>query len=1173
MPVKLEAWPDSISDVRRVAVNSFGYGGTNAHILLEEATNSRYIRTMSKQIKPLIRTQLDTTNYSQVVSSYSKSRLFVVSARSKRAVIAVIKGIRKWVSERHHNTNFGFQDLEYTLSCRRSIMPYRFSFVAEDNLELFSATANDIDHQIRRIPPSIRIAFLFTGQGAQWYVMGRELMSNSTFRESFTASSKILQDFGASWDLIYELSLDEAASSIMESRISQPATTALQIALVDFLSDVGIQPQAVLGHSSGEIAAAYAAGFLSHRMALKVSYCRSLISGLCRKLIPIRGAMLMVGLGEHDVSRYIAGLRSGVISIACINSPISTTVSGDEPAILELKSKLDSAAVMNRKLKVDIAYHSHHMQKISQEYLQLLANLRESTPANPIPYISTVTATEKTAKFDSSYWVKNLISTVRYSDAVKHYCQTQQDSSRFGMVPAKHLLIEIGPHNALSSPTRQSIKDGYSNLDYLYLSTLIRQQDSIRSMLNMVGKLFENGAPVNFDAVRSLNVQSADPLAIQDLPSYPWDHSKLYWHESRLSRDYRLRQHAYHDLLGVRMTASTSLEPRWRHIIDIDRLPWLRHHVIDGTVVFPGTGYICMAIEAMRQLEAESRETMSTFVVRDVDFSKALSIPPSPEKIEMQLSLGIPSSISAGSGSTKRGFRVAALCREAIWFEHCRGTIYIYHGSTTELDSEPSPRNDPVDYRTLNRDAKHLKPLSSETFYQELATNGNFYGSSFATVTNLKISNRHGVFEMDIPDIASIMPANFMQPHIMHPAVLDAIMHSSLALHSQHHGSGSIMPTFVKEIIISSTIANKPGAHFVADIDFAPGFAHSSEVDISVSHDPRQEHGVGYGSVVEISGLRLQSLGNVLEDRTTSSDIREIGYRMVWKHDVDFLSSLLTDSPSPSAQSSMLPPNKRLDLLNKAALIYIDKCLREIGTGDFMPKRQHLKRLFDWMRIHRLAATNAHSTAASPQEAAKILMESYCQGVEGQLVSIIGENLPKILKKELDPFQLMLEGDVLFQFHTENGRWCHMHLEQYLDHLSFKDPHMSVLEIGGGTGSTTLSILERLSLHAQLERYDFTDVSTGLFDRAQTVLRKWSSVVQYKTLDIEHDPSKQGFRRPSAHDHWKETAGEQIYILERISKNAGESRIECIENLLGRRHIQPAAVLRYIRRRRTTFPV
>lgn len=793
MPIKLEAWPDSVSDVRRVAVNSFGYGGTNAHILLEEASNSRYTWTMSQQIEPLIRTQLNTTSYSQVVTSYSKSRLFVVSARSKKAVIAVIKGIRKWVSERHHNTSSRFQDLEYTLSCRRSMMPYRFSFVADDNLELFSATENEIDHQIQRIPPSIRIAFLFTGQGAQWYAMGRELMSNSTFRESFMTSNKILQDFGASWNLIYELSLDEASSIMMESRISQPATTALQIALVDYLSDVGIQPQAVLGHSSGEIAAAYAAGFLSHRMALKVSYCRSLISGLCRKLIPIQGAMLMVGLGENDVSRYIAGLRSGIISIACINSPISTTVSGDEPAILELKSKLDSAAVMNRKLKVDIAYHSHHMEKISQEYLQLLANLQQLTPANPISYISTVTATKKTESFDSAYWVKNLISTVRYSDAVKHYCQTLQDSSRFDMVPAKHILIEIGPHNALSSPTRQSINDGYSSLDYLYISTLIRHQDSTRSILNMVGKMFEIGAPVNFDAVRSLNVQSADPITIQDLPSYSWDHSKLYWHESRLSRDYRLRQHGYHDLLGVRITVSTSLEPRWRHIIDIDRLPWLRHHVIDSTVVFPGTGYICMAIEAMRQLEAESRETMSTFVARDVVFSKALSIPPSPEKIEMQLSLGIASSTSSGSGSTKRDFRVAALSREAIWYEHCRGTIYIYHGSNTELESEPSPGNEAIDYRPLKRDAKYLKLLSSESFYQELATNGNSYGSSFATVTNLKISNRHGVSEMDIPDIASIMPANFMQPHIMHPAVLDAIMHSSLALHSQYHGSMLIL--------------------------------------------------------------------------------------------------------------------------------------------------------------------------------------------------------------------------------------------------------------------------------------------------------------------------------------------------------------------------------------------
>ena len=1108
MPTKLEAWPDSISDVRRVAVNSFGYGGTNAHILLEETPNLRLIP--SQQIEPRIRTQLDTTSCSPAMPPYSKLRLFVVSARSKKAVIAVIKSIRKWVSERHDNSRFEFQDLEYTLSCRRSMMPYRFSFIAEDNSGLLSATENDVVDQIRLIPPSTRIAFLFTGQGAQWFAMGRELMSNPTFKESLMKSNKILQDLGASWNLIYELSLDEAASSILESRISQPATTALQIALVDLLSDIGIQPQAVLGHSSGEIAAAYAAGFLSHWMALKVSYCRSLISDICRRLIPIQGAMLVVGLGENDVSRYIADLRSGIVSIACVNSPSSTTVSGDEPAVLELKSKLDSAAVMNRKLKVDIAYHSHHMQKISQEYLQLLEGLRESTPTNLISYISTVTATKKTEGFNAAYWVKNLVSTVRYSDAVKQYCRTLQDSSRFGMAPAKHILIEIGPHSALSSPTRQSIEDGYSSLNYLYISTLIRQQDSVRSILKMAGKLFENGIPLNFNAVRSLNAQCADLKVIQDLPTYPWDHLKSYWHESRLSRDYRLRQHAYHDLLGIRITSSTSLEPRWRHVLDIDRLPWLQHHIVDSTVVFPGAGYICMAIEALRQLEAESRRTKSIFVARNITFSKALVIPPSPEKIEMQLSLGIPSSISASSGGTKRGFRVTALSREAIWYEHCRGIIYIYHGSTTELDSEPSLQNESIDYRPVHRDVGYLKPLSSEAFYQDLATNGNIYGTSFATVTNLRVADRHGVSEVYIPDIASSMPANFMQPHVMHPAVLDAVMHSSLALHSQHHRSGSIMPTFVKEIAISSTIPNEPGARLNANIEFAPGFAHSSEVNISVSHNLRREHGVEHGSVIEISGLKLQSLGDVL-DGITSSGIRKIGYRMVWKPDVDFLSSLRTDWPSPSAQPFMVPSNKRLDLLNGAALIYIENCLREIETGDFMPKRPHLKRLLDWMRIHRLASTDARSRAASPQRAEKILIDTYHLGVEGQLVSILGENLSKILKEESDPFQLMLEGDVLLQFYTENGRWCHRHLEQYLDHFSFKDPHISVLEIGGGTGSTTLSILERLSLNAQLERYDFTDVSTGFFDQAQRVLRKWSPVVQYKQLDIEQDPLRQGF--------------------------------------------------------------
>ncbi|KAL2044071.1 hypothetical protein ABVK25_012501 [Lepraria finkii] len=267
--------------------------------------------------------------------------------------------------------------------------------MATDHHDLASVLSRN-SSRVTEPPVNANVTFIFTGQGAQWSGMGRELISTqSTFKDSLLRSEQLLQELGAPWSLIGDILLSKACSGIEDGTIAQPATTALQIALVDFIYSVGIHPKAVLGHSSGEIAAAYAAGALSHKAAISVSYHRGCVAKICKRVLQTNGAMIAVGLGEVDIQTYIAQVPKGIVSVACVNSPSNTTVSGNEAAILDLQRMLNNDNIFNRKLKVNIAYHSPHLQVAAGEYGRLLEGIDSGVPNPAVRFFSSVTATEK----------------------------------------------------------------------------------------------------------------------------------------------------------------------------------------------------------------------------------------------------------------------------------------------------------------------------------------------------------------------------------------------------------------------------------------------------------------------------------------------------------------------------------------------------------------------------------------------------------------------------------------------------------------------------------------------------------------------------------------------------------------------------------------------------------
>ncbi|KAI8632481.1 putative polyketide synthase [Xylariaceae sp. FL1651] len=1130
IPQTLEPWP-STTTTRKAVVNSFGSGGTNAMVALE--SSERLLRKKVNGTNGTLNGNHITVNgvnggngVNNLVNlnettEISTSRLFVLSARSEHSLLHGQSDLRKWLIEQQDVASVNLGDLSHTLVARRSHFQWRSSVIASDVESLIEKLTAKEAAPTKASPRRTNV-FVFTGQGAQYFQMGYHLIATETdFAKSIHNSDQILQDLGASWSLAEELLKEESTSLLNDSTYGQPASTAIQLAIVDLLRSWEVVPSAVVGHSSGEIAAAYAAGVITHETAIRIAYERSFLASAAKKRNKHPGSMMAVGLGEKGVLEIIQSLSLTDLRVvvACVNSPSSTTVSGDAPAVLQLHEALKEKGTFARLLKVDTAYHSHHMQTVSKDYLSRLDGIRSEALVehSSVRFFSSVTGTEKLDGFGASYWVENLVNQVRFSQALDCLCRQVGGKEPFN-------FIEIGPHKALGGPIRQSVCHLQANgsIYYRYIPTLVRGENSRTSLMETGSSLYISGGKINIKTVASLGLPKASikkAKAVRDLPPYHWNHTQSYWNEPRLSRDYRCRRHPHHDLLGLRTLTSSDNEPNWRLIISLQALPWLKDHVVDKFVIFPGASYMAMAIEAVKQRTQDQHPNMAIkgYRLKNVSFKRTLSVPDDSNGVEVILNL------RQSNSCTGYDFCVSSNPDGEKWQIHCDGHISVEAQlDMDEVEQGRAAHSQKEAYAGELATARQTcsQTISKEELYAELTKVGNRYGPSFALVENARIADSKSVSTVVLPDIASTMPSGFMQPHVIHPAFFDALLHTCVLLFHRHESSsnGSVVPTFFSETFISSSILNQPGHKLQALCKLHTTYTSSSNFDLIAFQESTHEQGAqSIQPVLTLFNGELRVIGESQASDTSADASEQNVYTVRRGLDISSVTAKDLESiviPLQSDEVGMSPAEK-VTLLHSAASRYIDLAVKEIRQGGLKVQDDYRVDQFAWMSQYIDSEAGKLLLQQTPDSEETVRETLSKLGGEGELIMKLGSKLTGILTGETDPISILLDDDLLYRLYSSDEiARGNRYMAEYTKHLTFQRRGLRILEIGAGTGGATLPLFQQCSPNGEpfCAEYVFTDVSAGFFKNVrETKLKDWEQLINFQTLDLEADPVSQGF--------------------------------------------------------------
>jgi acyl transferase domain-containing protein/NADPH:quinone reductase-like Zn-dependent oxidoreductase/NAD(P)-dependent dehydrogenase (short-subunit alcohol dehydrogenase family)/acyl carrier protein len=699
VPTRLEAWPEC-SGPAYASVNSFGYGGTNAHALLQAAPER-------------------THEVDGVAKRSQWPLLLPVSARSDEALQDVAQRYHTFLRGPGRQTTL--QDLAYSLCFRRSHHDHRAAMVAyriEEFEEGLRALAHGEPSPLVSKSDGVSVGdggcvFVYTGMGPQWWGMGRELVEHEpVFRRAVEKCDAIFSCFSP-WRLWEVFTCPLEKSRMAATEVAQPANFTLQVALTALWESWGITPAAVVGHSIGEVAAAYVSGALTLEQALRVSYHRSRL----QQTQAGRGGMLAVGLSESEAMELIRDTALDV-SVAAVNSMSSVTLAGTPEALQEIAAVMERRQVFHRLLKVEVAYHSQQMDPLESELVAALSTL--APRATRIPFYSSVTGKRMSGEeLSASYWWRNMRETVRFADVMQ------------ALTSGGHkLYVQVGPHPVLATAIKESFQQ--AGVRGETVASLYREKPEMQQMVAALGTLYSAGKDVDWTAVAP-----ADGEFVK-LPSYPWQKA-VYWYESSKSHQDRLGNDG-HVFLNDDLHSPL---PSWEVEANDAFFPYLKDHMIDQTAVFPGAAYVEAGLAVHRQVLSQA-----SYRLEEIALHRLLAIDPKDVRILH---------LRYDPGTKKYAVYSRSKSEGTAWELHATG----------RLVPGPAASGRRVDLGELMASCPEELPAAG--FYTALQRSGFCYGPACQTIAELRVGVEQALARIRVDSglVGEIPNA------ILHPTILD----------------------------------------------------------------------------------------------------------------------------------------------------------------------------------------------------------------------------------------------------------------------------------------------------------------------------------------------------------------------------------------------------------------
>ncbi|RAH80851.1 polyketide synthase [Aspergillus japonicus CBS 114.51] len=1097
---------------RRASINNFGFGGANAHLIVE-----RY--EPSEEMSPT-----PANGFSQLcelcdshVEGDHPGRIYVLSAKDERSCQRMMSRLSDYLTNSKPTDERQFlANLAHTLASHRSSFRWKAACVARNLASLASKLSNE-GTRPRKSAEKVRLGWVFTGQGAQWFAMGRELINSyPVFRQTLLECDEYIKEIGANWSILDELNRAEAESRVNEARISLPLSTSIQIALVRLLWSWNICPVAITSHSSGEAAAAYAAGAISARSAIGINYTRGIRLAESQAVSSSQGGMLAAALSRKEIGDYIDRVRQEeeCLVVACVNSPCSVTISGDLAAISRLEESLNADDIFTRRVKVTHAFHSCHIHAMADALPDSLAAIIEADvrntikPCHGVIYTSPRTGTrfaDISHLRDPTHWVLGMKYCVEFESAFRAMCIDEELQRQ-----EIDKIIEVGPHGALGGPIQQNLQQipELAALDISYVSCLARGKSAVNTMQLLAVDLFQADYNVDLKEVNFPRGSEAATLQVLvELPTYPWNHQTRYWKEPRNSRAARRRTSPVSDLIGFQEPLSPPFARSWQHILRVSEVPWLRDHVIGSHIVFPGAGFITMAIDGLSQLCQPDTNSDVSFVLHNVDLAQTLILPADgDEGVDLRLTLRATDQKSLGNRDWQEFSIHSIVGAKDEWVEHCTGLIRIEANDTSrDLSSRQSTKLPPWSRRTAPRDlwsSLHATGICHGPLFRNIARiESDGQGESWSTVT--------------VADTASAMPHAYESQHVVHPTTLDSAIQAAYTVlpFAGTRMETAMLPRRVGRVKIPGRLAGlKAGDQLCVQAMMLDQSPCAFEADVAVFTESNSP----LDAVIELKGLTFQA--GICDRKRNLAQQDSIRSSWHWAPDITLISpawleKALNVETRPEEVEIMLE-------LRRCTVHFIQEAICDLLMEDAALLSGNLSRFYAWMQAQLVCATNGELGQDSTEwlrdnKAARLSLRSRvaANSTNGEMVCHLGPKLPKILRGEADSLELMMEGHLLSRYYGESIKWSrsNAHASELVRLCCHKNPRARILELGGGTGACTGHVVDALGPTKPVGRYDFTDASAAFFEAARMRFSGWEDVMDFRRLDIETNPAAQGF--------------------------------------------------------------